>query len=243
MRYDLLTVALKRAIRAMTDPKVIGILLLSLALMLLLTGPFVGVFLALVWIIELLTPEKLNLPWLGEVSFLGVFTKGLVSRTSWVFWTYIMAPVAVSIVGFFLDRIVAAVEARDYPALPAIRSRTFSESLIYSLRFLALMATVSLAALIASFFAGILAPVIFVLANGYLISKEYFDTVGLRRLPETEVSALEGANQTTLWLLGIGLALGLTVPFLNLLIPIFGVAAYTHVFHGLIGNRPVSELQ
>ncbi len=240
MRTDILIPALGRALQALLDPRIIGTLLLSIALMLLLTGPFVGVFLALVWVIELLTPESLNLPWLGEVSFLGVFTKGLVSKTSWVFWTYVMSPVAAGIIGLFLDRIVAAVEARDYPVLPVVRARSLSDSIFYALRFFGLMALISLAALIASFFAGILAPAVFVAANGYLVAREYFETVALRRLPEDETKALEHDNQLTLWLLGSLLALGFTVPFLNLLIPALGVAAYTHVFHALIGNRPAN---
>lgn len=233
MRLDLLVPALKRALLQLGDPRILGVLVIALVLMLLVTGPFVAVFLAIAWLVELITPESLSLPWLGDVTFLGVFTKGLVSKTSWVFWTYVMAPVAGGILGLFLERIVAAVEARHYPALAEVRPRSIGESVFYAIRFFGLMALVSLGALVASFFSGLLAPVVFVAANGYLIAREYFETVGLRRISEADTKALERKNQATLWVLGSVLALAFTVPFVNLLVPIIGVAAFTHVFHAL----------
>ncbi len=228
--------ALGRAILQLNDPKVLGVLALSLVLMLLATGPFVAVFLALAWLIEHLVPASLHLPWLGEVSFLGVLTRGLVSRASWVFWTYVMAPVAMAIAGLFLERVVAAVEARHYPQLAPVRMRPFSQSLLYAIRFFGLMLAVSLAALIASLFSGVLAPVVFVLANGYLIAREYFETVALRRLDEASVAAMERRASLPLLLLGSAVALALGLPFVNLLVPLVGIAMFTHVFHALNGE-------
>ncbi len=224
---------LLRALAQLSDARVLGILVTSVLLMLLLTAPFAAVFLAVAWVIEAVTPASVTLPWLGEVSFLGVLTQGLFSRASWVFWTYVMAPVAGGIMGLFLENVVAAVERRHYPALPAVKPRPIASSLFYALRFFALMALVSLAALIVSFFSGPLAPVVFVAANGYLIAREYFETAALRRIDETRARQLERASLGALWLLGCLLALAYTLPFVSLLVPVTGVAAFTHVFHRL----------
>lgn len=223
--------ALRMAIAQLTDPRLIKVLVLSLLITFLLVGPFYLVFVLAAWLIELVLPASLSLPWLGEVSFLGVYTVGLVSKASWVFWTYVMAPVALAVIGIFYDMVVDAVEARHYPGLPPVRRRPVLELVGYALRFLALTLGVSLLALIASFFTGFLAPVVFVVANGYLIAREYFETVALRRLTEAETHARARQALPVLWALGAILAVGLTVPYVNLVVPLIGVAAYTHLYH------------
>lgn len=230
---DLIPGALMDAIRQVPSPAFLKVLFGTLAITLLVTGPFLLVFAALAWLIELVTPASLSIPWLGEVSFLGVFTQGLVSKTSWIFWTYVIAPIALALIGLFLETIVDAVEARFYPALPKVRPRSLGQMAGYAIRFFAMMLAVSLAAFVASFFAGFLAPVLFVAANGYLIGKEYYETVALRRVSEAEAARLTRANLPVLWVLGAGLALAMNVPFVNLLVPLIGVAAYTHLYHRL----------
>ncbi len=225
--------ALRDALRQLPSAGFLKVLLGALAVTLLLTGPFLAVFALLAWLIELVTPASLSLPWLGEVSFLGVFTQGLVSKTSWIFWTYIMAPVAIAVMGLFLETVVDAVEARHYPALPTVRHRSLAEMVGYAVRFFLMMLAVSLAAFIASLFAGFLAPVVFVAANGYLIGREYYETVALRRVSEAEARRLTRQNLPVLWALGALLALGMNLPWLNLVVPLIGVAAYTHMYHRL----------
>ena len=225
--------ALLSAGRQFNDPKLIKVMVLSLVLAALVTGPFFLFFLAISALLELALPSSLELPWLGQVGFLGVFTTGLISKTSWIFWTYVMSPIAVAIIGIFLERIVNAVEARHYPDLPPVQNQSFPRMLGYGVRFLFLMLGVSLAALILSFFSGIFAPLVFVAANGYLIGREYYEMVALRRTSPADAKRLTGKHMPTLWLMGSGLALFLTVPVVNLFVPILGVAAYTHLFHRL----------
>lgn len=225
--------ALRLSIAQITDWRFIKVLLLSLGLTLVLTGPFYLVFVVIAWLLDVLLPASISLPWGGEMGFLGAYTVGLASKATWVFWTYVMAPVAMAVIGLFLETVVDAVEARHYRDLPTVRPRPFSELVGYALRFLGLMLAVSLTAFVASFFAGVFAPVIFVAANGYLIAREYFETVALRRVTEQEAKRLTGTNLPALWALGAALALALTVPFVNLIVPIVGVAAFTHMYHRL----------
>jgi uncharacterized protein involved in cysteine biosynthesis len=57
----------------------------------------------------------------------------------------------------------------------------------------------------------------------------YYELVALRRLSPTEVKAWRGANTGVLWLTGIVIVFLGTIPILNLIVPVLGVAAMVHV--------------
>lgn len=215
------------------DPRILGVILASVAIMLGITAPFALIFVGLAWVIELLTPATLSLPWIGEVGFLGLLTDGLTNRASWVFWTYAMSPLAVAIIGLFLDRIIDAVERRHYPGAPAVKARGVLEMTVYAIRFFGVMMIVNLGALLASLLAGPLAPLIFVAANGFLLAREYYEAVALRRITQAEMTARRARHMPVLWAAGAALSLGLVVPFANLLVPALGAAAFTHLFYRL----------
>jgi uncharacterized protein involved in cysteine biosynthesis len=112
------------------------------------------------------------------------------------------------------------------------------EAIMVSLRLLWLTALVSVAAFLASLAAGWLSPLVFLAANGWLIAREYFETVALRRLSPAEAARLARAEWPTLWAAGVVVALGLAVPLVNLLAPVIGAAAFTHQFHSLARAAP-----
>jgi len=225
------------ALRQLTDGRILGILVLALVVVAVLIGPFLLLFAGVAWLIETILPDSITLPWIGRVGFLGVFTDGLVSRTSWAFWTYIMSPLAVAIIGALLEPIVEAVEARHYPGLSKVRRRGMGEVAGYATRFFLLMLSVSIAAWIVAGVTGIPSALIFVLASGYLIAREYFETVALRRMDEPTAKNLTRAHLPALWLAGCLVALALNLPLVNLVAPLVGVAAFTHLFHRVRRNR------
>lgn len=231
MRLAMIPEVLLLALRQLTDPRFLKVLVLSLAVTLVLTGPFLAVAWVLAWLIELIVPASVNLPWIGETAVLGGAAVGLVSKTSWVFWTYIMAPVAMAVIGLFLEAIVEAVEARHYPGLAPVRRQGFAGALGYAIRFFFMMLGVSALALLVSFFSGLFAPMVWIAANGYLIAREYFETVARRRIDDAAAAAAFRADLPTAWALGAALALALSFPFVNLIVPIVGVAALTHLYH------------
>lgn len=231
--FDKIPPAMIKAAQQLTDPKFIGVILKSVGLMLLITGPFFLIFVGIASFLQWIMPEAINLPMLGEVGFLGIYTKGLASKSSWIFWTYIMAPIALTIVSFFLDTIADAVEKRHYPNLPTPKRMNGAQTLGYSIRFLGLTALISIAALIASLFVGMLGPIVFIGANGYLMAREYLGTVAIRRMPVKDANKFTNRYLFTFWALGAGLAVLLNIPFLNLIVPVVGVAAFTHLFHQL----------
>ena len=225
------TSAVRLSLQQMSDPKILGILVLALVIALAVIGPFWIVFGVLAAIVEWILPSSISLPGLGQVGFLGVFTEGLASRTSWVFWTYFVSPFAVAIIGMLLDSIVDSVEARHYPGLAKVRRRGLSELVAYGFKFLALMVSISVAAWIVYWITGLPTWLIFVPAAGYLVAREYFETVALRRMILPDAKSAMRANFPALWGVGIVIALALNIPFLNLVAPLVGVSVFTHLFH------------
>ena len=142
-------------------------------------------------------------------------------------------PVAAGVVGFFLDEVAAAVEARHYPDLPPVLALGLSQQVLDSLRFMGLVIAVNLGALIIYLLAPPLAPFVFVLVNGFLLGREYFQLVAARRLGPEGARTLARRHFWRLWLGGTLMAAPLTIPLLNLLVPILGVAVFTHQYHRL----------
>ena len=215
----------------MGDGKFLGILVLAIIVTLLITGPFLLIFMAIFGLLNLILPNSISLPWLGEVGFLGLWTEGLVSKTAWVFWTFLMSPLIVAIIGFLLEPIVDAVEARHYPRLPKVRRRSVGDNVFAAVKLLGVMLCVSLGAWIVAGLTPLPASLVFVLAAGYLIAREYFETVALRRMPGPQAKAALNRQILPLWATGCALALTLNVPILNLFTPIVGVAVFAHLFH------------
>jgi len=69
--------------------------------------------------------------------------------------------------------------------------------------------------------------------NAWLLSREYITMVALRRMTREQARDLRRRHPVRLWLAGAMLAVPLTIPFVNLLMPVIGAAAFTHLFHRL----------
>lgn len=218
------------ALSQWTDPRFRRIVLMGVGLAAaLLVGAYAG-FLAL---IQWLVPETTDLPLLGPVGGLDT----LLSVGSLVLMlglsVFLMVPVASAFTGLFLEEVAQAVEDRHYPALPQARKQGLAEGLIASVNFFGVVLVANLLALFLYPFAGPFIPVVFWAVNGWLLGQEYFTLVALRRLPKDRVKALRRAYRGPLWLAGTLMAAPLSVPLVNLLIPVLGVATFTHLYHAL----------
>jgi CysZ protein len=152
---------------------------------------------------------------------------------------FLMIPVASAITSLFLDDVADAVEAEYYPDLPPVPRVGFLEGVVETVSFLGLMIAANLIAL---FFAGILPfgyPVVFYLMNGWLLGREYFQIAALRREGREGARALRRRNAGTIWLAGCLMALPLSIPLVNLFIPVLGAATFTHLYHGLSGRGAI----
>ncbi len=210
------------------------VLLGALLALALLVAVYAG-FLQLVW---WLTPESLNIPFFGPVT--GVETLlGWASLLLMVGLSVIlMVPVAAAFSGLFLEDVVDAVEDRHYPGLTPATALGWAEGVRKSVNFLGLVLAVNAVALFVYPFAGLLAPVLFWVVNGFLLGREYFTLVAQRRLPPEAAAALRRRYRFRLWAAGTLMAAPLSIPFVNLVVPVLGVATFTHLFHRMAADRP-----
>lgn len=146
----------------------------------------------------------------------------------------ILFPVVVSsLMGVFLDQVAEAVEQKHYPGMPPARGQGLREVIASSLRLLVLALVLNLLLLPFYLLLPIIGQVGFYVINGYLIGREYFEVVALRHLAPPDAARLRAAYQGKVLTAGILTTLLLTIPFVNLLAPIIGVAAMTHMAHAL----------
>ena len=223
-----------RAISQLGDRRFRRVVGLGVLLALALLFAVYALFLQLVW---WLSPDQIDLPLIGPVT--GMDT--LLGWTSVLFMiglsVFLMVPVASAFTGLFLEDVADAVEDRHYPQLPPATPLSLAEGMRQSVNFLGVVLVVNLGALFLYPFAGPAIPVVFWAVNGFLLGREYFSLVALRRLPPHEVKAMRHRNRWTLWAAGTLMAAPLSVPILNLVIPVLGVATFTHIYHQLAQAR------
>ncbi len=144
--------------------------------------------------------------------------------------TWFLFPATVSaVIGLFLDNVAECVEHRHYPSLDKAPGQPVGEAIITTIKFFGIL--IGLNVLLLPFlFLGPLFPFIFYAVNGYLLGREYFELVASRRLPSTEVVRLRKAHQGGVWMIGVAIAFLLTIPLVNLLMPVVATAAMVHLF-------------
>ena len=148
--------------------------------------------------------------------------------------------VALLVLQFFAEDVVAAVEARHYPhAAHTLRHRSMAENLRDGLRALVRALIVNLAILpfaLVLLATGVGTALLFWLVNAVLLGRELTDMVWLRHAAARRTAAPVGGMQR--FALGGFVAALMAVPFVNLLVPVLGAAAATHLVHRQAG-KPV----
>jgi CysZ protein len=141
---------------------------------------------------------------------------------------FLAAPVTAAFAGLFLDRIAALVEAVHYAADRPGTPLAALPALLTGLRFFAVTVAVNLLVLPLLLF-GIGFAVLLV-ANAYLIGREYFEMIAMRHLAPFEARRLRRRHSVRLLLSGLLPALLALLPLANLLVPMFATSYFTHVF-------------
>jgi uncharacterized protein involved in cysteine biosynthesis len=132
---------------------------------------------------------------------------------------------------FFLEEAADAVEARHYRDLPPAGEQPILEGVWDGLRLAAVTIVVNLIAL-PLYLLPLLNVIVFYLVNGYLLGREYFEVVAVRRLTPDSVRSLRQRHGTRMILAGIVIAVMLTIPVVNLLAPVVATAYMVHVVEG-----------
>jgi CysZ protein len=140
------------------------------------------------------------------------------------------------VISVFLERIADIVEAEHYPRLGPARGIPVWTGIWTGVVFLLAVVALNLLMLpfyiVALFVAG-LGAVVFYGVNGWLTGRVYYEQVALRRLLPGEVKAWRRANSWPLFLTGVVIVFLGTIPVLNLIVPVLGVAAMVHVAQSL----------
>jgi CysZ protein len=158
----------------------------------------------------------------------------LLSGAAVLFLVWITFPGTVGIVtGFLLERVAAQVEARHYPGLPPQREQGIGEAIRLAINFALISVGLNLLALPIYFFLPIINLMVFYALNGYLLGREYFELVALRRLDESSTRALRKAYQGSIFLSGVMIAVLMSVPLANLAAPVIATAFMVHLFESL----------
>ncbi|MEM9500227.1 MAG: EI24 domain-containing protein [Pseudomonadota bacterium] len=221
--------SLIKAVRQLADPAVLGIAAKSVAITLaVFVAGGIGLYFGLVYAFE-----RFGLEGSGFASAVAAAITAMVA-----FW-FLFRIVALAVLQFFADEIVAAVEKQHYPeAACQARALPFRRDLANSLRGLGRAVLFNLLALpvaIALIFTAIGPAIVFLLVNAVLLGRELTDMAWLRHCGDEPANSPVPAFDR--FILGGAIAALMLVPLAGLLAPIIGAAAGTHVTQRAIGNR------
>ena len=205
------------ALAQLFSGRILGVLALCAALS---VGTFVGVWFGIDAYVSALWPDASASSWLG-------WTGGLATLAL----AWFLFPIVASLfIGLFLDYVCRVVEEQHYPDLPAAPGISLLQGLIVALRYFAAFVLVNALLLVLLLFPPLYVAAWFVL-NGYLIGREYVELVALRRLSPDEARSLRRRRSGESTLTGGVIALFMTIPLLNLVVPVFASAMTVHRFH------------
>ncbi|SIT80167.1 EI24 domain-containing protein [Pontibaca methylaminivorans] len=197
---------------------------------------------AVLWLVRWLVGSDASLPLIGPLPWLGDALGWSSLALMIVLSVFLMVPVASAVISFLLDDIAQAVEDRHYPALPPAPGVPITEEIRDALGFFGVLVAANLLALVVAGALFLVFPpawaAVFWGVNGYLLGREYFTLVAMRRIGRAEARRLRAEHAALIWLAGLLMAIPLTIPVINLVVPILGAAVFTHIFHGLQGTRP-----
>lgn len=224
-----------KAIGQLGDPRFRRVLFLGVGLTIALLVLIYAGFLS---ILTETAGDATVLPVIGEVTWVGDLL-GWGSLFLMLFLSvFLMVPVASAITSFFLDEVASAVEARHYAYLPPVEPVSFYEALRDTVNFLGLLVAANVIALGVYAMMPFAAIFIFWALNGFLLGREYFYVAAMRRVGRDGAKQRRKQHFGTIWLAGCLMAVPLTIPLINLIIPILGAATFTHLFHQLEQRRP-----
>ena len=187
-------------------------------------GMTIALFIAILVLVEvlLLSLTHFSWPWADWVLQVGTGVALLVA------FFFLMAPVTAAFAGLFLDRIAEMVEERHYPLDPRGTPLPTARAITLAIQFFIVVLLVNLAVLPVVFFG--VGAIALVAANAYLLSREYYEMVAMRHMPEEEARQMRKENAPSIFFAGLVPALFSIVPVINLAVPLFATSYFTHLF-------------
>lgn len=192
------------------------------------TAMTLALFIAILVGVEALLASLTLIPW-PWAETLAAVGAGLGLLVAFFF---MMAPVTAIFAGLYLDDVAGRVEERHYPQDSKGSSLSGYRALITSLQFAVIVLAVNLAVL-PLVFTGIGAAALIV-ANAYLLSREYFEMIAMRHMAVDEARLLRKANTPRVFAAGFVPAVMSLIPFVNLAVPLFATSYFVHIFKRVV---------
>lgn len=225
-----------KAAAQLTDPRLRRVLLIGIAGSL---AVFAVLWIVVGWAVDAVAWDAVwGVGWLMDTFPSIANALGSVAFTIvMLLVTFIFFPAVVTIiVGFFLEEVVQAVEAKHYPNEPAPRPQPLGEVLAITTKFALLVAGLNILFLPIYLLLFLVPPfniVLYYLLNGYLVSREYYELVALRRVAPPDARRLRRAHRGRILLAGVILVFFMTIPIINFVIPVLATAFMVHIYQNL----------
>ncbi|HTP78209.1 MAG TPA: EI24 domain-containing protein [Rhizomicrobium sp.] len=146
---------------------------------------------------------------------------------------FLGAPVAAIVGSLYLDRIAARVDAHFYPDDPKAPGTPLATSVGEALRLILLSLVINVALLPVDVGVPGLSEAATIIANGWLLGREFFELASLRYLSRQESDALRRRHAGRIFLAGLLISILSAIPFVDLIAPFFGSALMAHLFKRL----------
>jgi CysZ protein len=218
-----------KAIRFFFDPVFAGIVLRALGLTLLL---FVLLFASAEYGLSQL--PVLGTHWLNAALEWAALPLFILSMF------FLGAPVAALFASLYLDRIADKLEARDYPHGIRGKDLTWRTAMAAGLRLTVLVIILNVLLLPLDFTLPGLAEIFGLLANGWLLGREFFELAALRHISREDADILRADHIGMVFGGGVLIALLSMIPLLDLFAPLFGAAFMVHLFQRISRQKRYS---
>lgn len=156
-----------------------------------------------------------------------------------IFWSLM-----IFIASFFDEYIAEKIESFRYPKLAIGKAypfwSEFRQDIYFAIKLFLLNLVVLLPLIVIPLFWPLL-PIVFPLLNGYMLGRYFFTMAGGRHIGRKAAHDLASKHRWKITLAGLLIVFASGVPFLNLLVPFWGVAMMVHLYH-LIDNPQIVEI-
>ncbi|MGD1933317.1 MAG: EI24 domain-containing protein [Candidatus Phaeomarinobacter sp.] len=147
---------------------------------------------------------------------------------------FLVVPVTAIFIPLFLDEVGQAVEERHFPDRIGPRKQGIVEGISLGIKGLFVLLAVTLLALPLVFLLPGLGFVIFLVVNGFLLGREFFEAAAVRHYAPDQIKQLRKRHSGRVFLAGMAVAALLAIPIVNILVPLFGTAFMVHVLQGIM---------
>jgi uncharacterized protein involved in cysteine biosynthesis len=187
---------------------------------LITTAVFIGLY-VIVWTV-LAHVSVANIWWIDTVV-------DVLGGLAVLVLTWLLFPaVATLVMSLFIERIITAVETQYYPLLPAPIPLSFWQGMAVALMFTSAMLVLNLIAL-PLYLVPVLNVIVFYGVNAYLLGREYFELVVLRREDPRSAQRLRRSHRLRFFIAGLSITGLLTLPIVNLVAPLLAAAFMVHL--------------